>query len=52
MKSPKSSSTSNRGLQLLGHIAMASAHAGANSKCVFIFHDPHKPDALKKLRKI
>lgn len=52
MKMQKTSATSNRGLQLLSHIAMASAHAGANSACAFIFHDPEKPEALKKLRKI
>lgn len=51
MKMYKNSNTQNRGLKALSHIAMASAHAGANSACAFIFHDPKKPEALKKLKK-
>lgn len=51
MKMQKNSNTPSRGLQVLGHVALTSAYAGANSACAFIFHNPEKPEALKKLKK-
>lgn len=51
MKAKKNSNTLNRGLQVLERAALTSAYAGANSSCAFIFHDPEKPEALKKLKR-
>lgn len=39
-------------LKMLGSLALFSAFWGANSLCMFCFHNPEKPEALKKLRKI
>ncbi len=39
-------------LKLLGALALYSAFIGANSSCVFCYHNPEKPEALKKLKKI
>lgn len=50
MKTQKSNTT-RFGLKILGRAAIISAHAGANSACTFIYHDPRKPEALKKLKK-
>ena len=38
-------------LKLLGALALYSAFIGANSSCVFCYHNPEKPEALKKLKK-
>lgn len=51
MKTQKSS-TIKFGLKMLERAALISAHAGANSACTYIYHDPKKPEALKKLKKI
>ena len=52
MKKAKDTSKQSIGLKILGHAALASASMGANSACMFIFHNPEKPAALEKLRKI
>lgn len=39
-------------LKILGVLALYSAFIGANSSCVFCYHNPEKPEALKKLKKI
>ncbi len=39
-------------LKMLGVLALFSAFWGANSLCMFCFHNPEKPEALNKLRKI
>ncbi len=39
-------------LRLLGVLALCSAFIGANSSCVFCYHNPEKPEALKRLKKI
>ncbi len=39
-------------LRMLGFLALCSAFIGANSSCVFCYHNPEKPEALKKLKKI
>lgn len=39
-------------LKMLRILALFSAFVGANSLCVFCYHNPKKPEALKKLRKI
>ncbi|MCM1416752.1 MAG: cyclic lactone autoinducer peptide [bacterium] len=51
MKTKKLSETPRLGLKLLERAAFASAHAGANSACSYIYHDPKKPAALKELKK-
>lgn len=51
MKTQKPSNTPKIGLKLLERLAIASAHAGANSACTFLYHDPKKPEALKELKK-
>ena len=53
MKTQKNSGISKHSaaLKALGSVALLSATVGANSKCVFCFHDPQKPEALKKLKK-
>ena len=51
MKTQKNPNASNRGLKVLERAALASASAGANSFCFWLFHDPKKPEALKKLKK-
>lgn len=51
MKTQKNPNTCNRGLKVLERAALASASAGANSLCMFIFHNPKKPDALNQLKK-
>lgn len=35
----------------LASIALVFSVFAANSKCMCIYHDPEKPDELKKLRK-
>lgn len=35
----------------LASVSMAFSGLAANSKCMCIYHQPEKPDALKKLRK-
>jgi cyclic lactone autoinducer peptide len=35
----------------MAKIAFAVAHAAANSRCVYIFHQPDKPKSLMKLKK-
>lgn len=52
MKTQKLFSTNKLGLKILERAALISAHAGANSTCSYIYHDPKKPEALKKLKKI
>ncbi|MCI9298372.1 MAG: cyclic lactone autoinducer peptide [Lachnospiraceae bacterium] len=32
-------------------MALMVATVAANSRCAYIFHDPAKPDSLKRLRK-
>lgn len=49
MKTQKS--ITKLGLKLLERAALTSAHAGANSACSYIYHDPKKPEALNKLKK-
>lgn len=51
MKTQKLSDTPKLGLKLLERAALASAHAGANSACAFLYHDPKKPETLKVLKK-
>lgn len=51
MKTKKTSNAHSRGLKVLERTALASASAGANSACMFIFHNPKKPEALNKLKK-
>lgn len=51
MKTQKLSNTPKLGLKLLERVALASAHAGANSACTFLYHNPKKPEALKELKK-
>lgn len=51
MKTQKKANTCNRSLKVLERAALASATAGANSFCMFIFHDPQKPEALNRLKK-
>lgn len=51
MKTQKLSNTSKLGLKILERAALASAYAGANSACAYVYHDPKKPEALKKLKK-
>lgn len=51
MKKQKNANIPNRGLKVLERTALASAYVGANSACGFIFHNPKKPEALKKLKK-
>lgn len=51
MKTQKNTNTCSRSLKVLERAALASATAGANSFCMFIFHDPKKPEALNKLKK-
>lgn len=52
MKTHKNSGTSNKlSLKVLERTALASASAGANSLCMWFFHDPKKPEALKNLKK-
>lgn len=51
MKAQKNPNTPNRGLKVLERAALASAYAGANSRCMFIYHDPKKPETLKELKK-
>ncbi len=51
MKKQKSTNIPKRGLKVLERTALASAYAGANSFCIFLFHNPKKPEALKKLKK-
>lgn len=51
MKTKKLSGTTRFSLKILERAALISAHAGANSACTFIYHDPKKPEALKKLKK-
>ena len=50
MKTQKLFSTNKLGLKILERAALISAHAGAT--CSYIYHDPKKPEALKKLKKI
>ena len=52
MKTQKLFSTNKLGLKILERAALICAHAGANSTCSYIYHDPKKPEALKKLKKI
>ena len=47
----KLSNTTKFGLKMLERAALISAHAGANSACTFLYHDPKKPEALKALKK-
>lgn len=51
MKTQKLTTISQLGFKLLERAALASAHAGANSSCAFLYHDPKKPEALKELKK-
>ena len=51
MKTQKLSNTTKFGLKMLERAALISAHAGANSACTFLYHDPKKPEALKALKK-
>ena len=51
MKTQKISNTPRLSLKLLERAALASAHIGANSTCSYVYHDPKKPEALKKLKK-
>lgn len=51
MKEQNHSKTPNRSLKVLERAALASAYAGANSLCMWFFHDPKKPEALSKLKK-
>lgn len=51
MRTQKLSSTTRFGLKVLERAALISAHAGANSACTYIYHDPKKPESLKKLKK-
>lgn len=51
MKTQNFSGTTKFGLKMLERAALISAHAGANSACTFIYHNPKKPDALKELKK-
>lgn len=51
MKKQKNSASSKLGLKVLERAALASAYAGANSACAFIYHDSKKPEALKNLKK-
>lgn len=51
MNELKNPNSPNHGLKLLERAALASAHAGANSFCVWLFHNPKKPEALNKLKK-
>lgn len=38
-------------LQTLSCMALTVATLTANSRCVYIFHNPKKPDALQELKK-
>lgn len=51
MKNQKLSTPTRLGLKMLERAALISAHAGANSACAFLYHDPKKPEALKKLKR-
>lgn len=51
MKTRKLSGAPKLSLKLLERVALASAHAGANSTCSYVYHDPKKPEALKALKK-
>lgn len=51
LKTQNSANTSKFSLKLLERAALLSAHAGANSSCSYIYHDPKKPEALNKLKK-
>ncbi len=51
MKTQKSITSAKFGLKLLERAALISAHAGANSSCSYIYHNPKKPDALNQLKK-
>ncbi len=51
MKTQKHCNTTRFGLKMLERAALISAHAGANSACTYIYHDPKKPGTLKKLKK-
>lgn len=51
MKEQNHSKTPNRSLKVLERAALASAYAGANSLCMWFFHDPKKPEALSQLKK-
>lgn len=51
MKTRELSTTPKFCLKLLERLAIVSAHAGANSACAFLYHDPKKPEALKELKK-
>lgn len=37
-------------LQTVSCMALAVATISANTRCVYIFHNPQKPDSLKQLR--
>lgn len=51
MKTRELFNTPKLGLKLLERAALASAYAGANSGCTFLYHNPKKPEALKALKK-
>ena len=51
MKTQKLTNNTKFGLKMLERAALLSAHAGANSACTFLYHNPKKPDALKSLKK-
>lgn len=48
----KKNYSSHTALKLMSNLALCSAFIGANSSCIFCYHNPEKPEALKKLRKI
>lgn len=52
MKMPNKNVITKLGFSLLSLSALISAYAGANMACSYIYHDPQKPEALKKLKKI
>ncbi len=51
MKTHKNSGKAKLRLKVLERAALASAYAGANSACAFIYHDAKKPKTLKALKK-
>ncbi len=40
------------GLRTLRVLALCAAFIGANSLCIFCYHNPEKPEALNRLKKI
>lgn len=38
-------------LQTLSGLAYIAATVAANSRCAYIYHNPHKPEELQRLKK-